>query len=119
MQLLDVDFEVAPGIGMKLAPGHNRDMAVVTATSGRRTFCFFSDLVPTAAHVTPSWVAAFDLYPLQAIDIKNRWLGEAAHGQWICGFGHEPETAFARIEKTESSFVACPENGQTGTPVLP
>lgn len=123
MQLLDADFEVAPGIEMKLAPGHNRDMTVVQATSAGQTFCFFSDLVPTVAHVTPSWVAAFDLYPLEAIDTKSRWLEEAARGQWLCGFGHEPEVPFAYIKKAGESFSALPceevDIGQTGMPVLP
>jgi len=123
MQLLDVDCEVVPGIEMKLAPGHNRDMAAVTATSAGQTFCFFSDLIPTAAHVTPTWVAAFDLYPLQSIETKARWLEKAVRGHWICGFGHEPETAFARIKKAGESFftLPCPEvdSGQAGMPVLP
>jgi glyoxylase-like metal-dependent hydrolase (beta-lactamase superfamily II) len=98
MQLVQGDFEIAPGIEMKVAPGHNRDMAVVTAHSGGQTFCFFSDLIPTAAHVTPSWVAAFDLFPLEAIDNKSRWMSRAAAGGWLCGFGHDPEIAFARIQ---------------------
>ena len=123
MQLLDADFEVAPGIEMKLAPGHNRDTAVVTATSAGQTFCFFSDLIPTAAHVTPSWVAAFDLYPLQAIETKTRWLEDAVRGQWLCGFGHDPEVAFAGIEKKNNSFFAIPceeaDIGQAAMPVLP
>ncbi len=108
MQLLDADYEVAPGIEMKLAPGHNRDMMVVTAASRGRTFCFFSDLIPTTAHVTPSWVAAFDLFPLDAIENKTRWLEQAAHGDWICGFAHDPEVAFARITKTGAAFTAVP-----------
>jgi glyoxylase-like metal-dependent hydrolase (beta-lactamase superfamily II) len=108
MQLLDDDCEIAPGISVKLAPGHNRDMMVVTAASAGRTFCFFSDLIPTAAHATPSWVAAFDLFPLQAIDTKLRWLDDAACGDWLCGFGHEPEVAFAQIKKTGQAFSADP-----------
>src|SRR6266852_1422452 len=109
MQLVQGDFEVAPGIEMKLAPGHNRDMAVVTASSKGQTFCFFSDLIPTAAHVTPSWVAAFDLFPLEAIDNKIRWLSEATRGNWLCGFGHDPVVAFARIETAGQAFatVSC------------
>ena len=122
MQLLDADFEVAPGIELKHAPGHNRDMAVVTARSAGRTFCFFSDLIPSVAHVTPSWVAAFDLFPLEAIENKTRWLTDAAEGGWMCGFGHDPEIAFARIEKSGQVFSAIPcamtENGQAGRPVL-
>jgi glyoxylase-like metal-dependent hydrolase (beta-lactamase superfamily II) len=110
MQLVEGDFEVAPGIEMKLAPGHNRDMAVLTASSKGQTFCFFSDLIPTAAHVTPSWVAAFDLFPLEAIDNKIRWLSKAARDHWLCGYGHDPEVAFARVRMKEGqAFVPVPE----------
>jgi len=100
---------------MKHAPGHNRDMMAVTARSAGRTFCFFTDLIPTAAHVTPSWVAAFDLFPLQAIDNKTRWLDRAVQGNWLCGFGHDPEVAFARIEKTEQAYTAVRCAGTTSS----
>ena len=101
MQLIDEDLEVVPGVRMSLAPGHNRDMMVVTAASAGETFCFFSDLIPTAAHVTPSWVAAFDLYPLESIENKLSWLKKAALDGWICGFAHDPRIAFARIESNQ------------------
>ena len=97
MTLVDGDCEIAPGVRMRRAPGHNRDMTVVTAESGGRTFCFLSDLVPTSAHLQPSWVAAFDLYPLQAIETKTEWLRAAAEGDWLCGFAHDVEVDFARI----------------------
>ena len=107
MTLVDGDCEVAPGVWMRRAPGHNRDMCVVVAESGGDTFCFFSDLVPTAAHTTPTWVMAFDLYPLLSIENKHRWLGAAADGHWICGFSHEVEMAFARIGRhPKAHFVA-------------
>jgi glyoxylase-like metal-dependent hydrolase (beta-lactamase superfamily II) len=89
---------------LRLAPGHNRDMMVVTAASGGATFCFWSDLIPTLAHVTPTWVAAFDLYPLQSIEMKTLLLDEAARDRWICGFGHDSEVDFARVERTEKGF---------------
>jgi glyoxylase-like metal-dependent hydrolase (beta-lactamase superfamily II) len=104
MKLLEGDGEVTPGIGLHLAPGHNRDMLVVTAYSGGETFCFFSDLVPSAAHLTPSWVAAFDLYPLQSIDTKIHWLSRAAAESWLCGFGHDCQIAFARVKQSGTSF---------------
>ena len=104
MKLVGPDSEVVPGIRMQAAPGHNRDMMVITAESGGSTFCFLSDLVPTAAHLHPTWVAAFDLYPLESIENKTKWLGQAAGGGWHCGFGHDPEIAFARIATEKSSF---------------
>jgi glyoxylase-like metal-dependent hydrolase (beta-lactamase superfamily II) len=98
LHLIDADREIAPGVSMELAPGHNRDMMVVRATSAGQTFCFFSDLIPTAVHVNPTWVAAFDLFPLEAIDNKIRWLTDAVRGGWICGFAHDAGIAFTRIE---------------------
>jgi glyoxylase-like metal-dependent hydrolase (beta-lactamase superfamily II) len=97
MTLLAGDCEIVPGIRMAHAPGHNRDMMVVTAESRGETFCFLSDLVPMAAHAQPSWVAAVDLFPMQTIDVKQQWLARAVAGNWWCGFGHDPAVAFARI----------------------
>jgi len=107
MILVDGDHEVAPGIWMRRAPGHNRDMMVVTASSGGQTFCFLSDLVPTAAHLQPTWVAAFDLYPLETIDNKIRWLTAAVEGGWYCGFGHDVSIPFARIAADAKTRFVC------------
>ena len=104
MKLVGVEREVVPGIRMVTASGHNRDMMVITAESGGQTFCFLSDLVPTVAHLHPTWVAAFDLYPLESIENKTKWLGQAAAGGWHCGFGHDADIAFARVTAEKSSF---------------
>jgi glyoxylase-like metal-dependent hydrolase (beta-lactamase superfamily II) len=106
MTLVDGDFEVAPGVWMRRAPGHNRDMTVVTAESNGETFCFFSDLVPTVAHIQPSWVAAFDLDPITVIDNKRRWLSAAVAGGWRCAFAHEVDVAFAGIVADSKSEFA-------------
>ncbi len=106
MCLLEGDAEIVPGIRATVVPGHNPNMMVVTAESRGQTFGFFSDLVPTAAHVTPTWVAAFDLAPIHTIDSKFRWLGRAARENWVCGFGHDPDVPFARIALSEGKFSA-------------
>lgn len=107
MTLIDGDREIVPGVWMRRAPGHNRDMMVITAESRGRTFCFFSDLVPTTAHVQPTWVMAFDLDPLLCIENKNKWLGAASKGDWICAFSHDSEVGFARItEHPKTQFAA-------------
>jgi glyoxylase-like metal-dependent hydrolase (beta-lactamase superfamily II) len=109
MTLASGDCEVVPGVHMRRAPGHTRDMMVITAESRGRTFCFFSDLVPTRHHVRPAWVMAFDLYPLESIENKTKWLEAAAEGDWICGFSHEHEVAFARIARhPKTHFEALP-----------
>ncbi len=97
MTLLDGDTEIVPGLEMRVVPGHNRDMCILLARSQGQTFCFWSDLIPTAAHLHPTWVAAFDLYPLTVIENKTRLLRQAVDEGWWCGFAHDPNLAFARI----------------------
>jgi hypothetical protein len=66
--------------------------------------------VPTAAHTQPTWVAAFDLFPLETIDRKGEWLATAAREDWLCAFGHDPQIAFARIRPDpKTRFTAVPE----------
>jgi glyoxylase-like metal-dependent hydrolase (beta-lactamase superfamily II) len=98
MHLLDGDVEVAPGVEVRVAPGHNRDMMIVLVRSRGETWCQLSDLVPYAAHVTPTWVTAFDLYPMETIATKAGVLERAAAEGWWCSFGHDPKTGFAKIE---------------------
>jgi glyoxylase-like metal-dependent hydrolase (beta-lactamase superfamily II) len=106
MMLVEGDYEVAPGVWMRTAPGHTRDMVVVTAESAGETFCFLSDLVPTIAHLPPTWMPAFDLYPLETIANKTKWLRAAAQGNWLCAFGHDA-AAFARIAMdAKKQFIA-------------
>jgi glyoxylase-like metal-dependent hydrolase (beta-lactamase superfamily II) len=107
----DDDREIVPGVRVHLAPGHNRDMMLVTAESGGETFGFFSDLVPTTAHLTPTWVAAFDLYPLESIAMKTIWLGRAADENWICGLGPDCAAAFTRVERVEGKHAGFRANG--------
>jgi glyoxylase-like metal-dependent hydrolase (beta-lactamase superfamily II) len=107
MRLVDGDdCEITPGIRMHLAPGHNRDLMLVTAQSNGATFCFLSDMAPLEPHLAPTWVAAFDLYPMEHIDTKLRWLARAAQEDWICGFAHEPEIAFTRIRLNKNRYEA-------------
>jgi glyoxylase-like metal-dependent hydrolase (beta-lactamase superfamily II) len=104
MTLLDGDVEVAPGIEVRVAPGHNRDMMIVLARSRGETWCNLSDLAPFGGHVTPTWVAAFDLFPLETIATKTNVLQRAADEGWHCSFGHDPKIAFARVETKEGKW---------------
>lgn len=104
LHLLDGDAELLPGIRVQVAPGHNRDMMVVIVESAGQTWCHFADLAPYAAHVTPTWVAAFDVFPLETIASKNELFARAAAERWWCSFGHDPVVSFARITQQGGKF---------------
>lgn len=104
LHLLDGDVEVSPGIQVQVTPGHNRDMMVVLVRSGGETWCQLADLAPYAAHVMPTWVAAFDLFPLESIRSKNELFARAAAEGWWCSFGHDPKVSFARMVLNDGKF---------------
>ena len=104
MELLETAAEVAPGVRVEKAPGHNRDMMIVKVSSAGETYCHLADLVQYAAQVTPTWVSGFDLFPLETIDNKTFILGSAAGNDWWCSFGHDPAVAFAKIELQEGKW---------------
>jgi glyoxylase-like metal-dependent hydrolase (beta-lactamase superfamily II) len=104
MQLLDGDGEIAPGVEVRVTPGHNRDMMIVLVRSGNETWCHFSDLIEYASQVTPTWVSGFDLFPLETIASRTELLTRAAAEGWWCSFGHDPSVAFAKIEVAEGKW---------------
>jgi len=103
VELFDAEAEPITGVRAVKAPGHNRDMCVVTLdgvgveTGPDSRGIFFADLVPTRAHVPTPWVMGYDLYPVTTMEHKDRWLGKAAAGGWLCIFEHEADQPLARL----------------------
>ncbi len=104
MQLLDGDVEVFPGIELRVAPGHNRDMMIVLVRSRGETWCHLADLVPYASQANPTWVSGFDLFPMETIATRTGLLERIAAESWWCSFGHDPGIAFAKIEVAEGKW---------------
>ena len=98
VELFDDSAEPVEGVRAVKAPGHNADMCIVLLDGGEAARgIYLADLVPTTAHVPYPWVMGYDLYPLETIAAKRRWLPRAAEGDWLCVFEHDPETPFARL----------------------
>ncbi len=106
MRLLDGDSDVAPGVRVQVARGHNRDMMIVAVESNGETWRHLADLVMYAAQTTPTWVSAFDLYPMDAIENKMLVLTRAASEDCWCSFAHDPAVDFAKIELKEGKWEA-------------
>jgi glyoxylase-like metal-dependent hydrolase (beta-lactamase superfamily II) len=109
MQLLSGDQEIVPGISVKLFPGHTMNMQAVVVTSGGKTACYISDLIPTSAHIDLTWVMAFDLSPIDTIDSRKRYYAQALPEKWLTVFTHDDAVPWAYIEKdTAGKLVVRP-----------
>ncbi len=110
-QLLEGDREIAPGVELIRTPGHVADLFAVRITSGGKTAFFFSDNVPSAAHLSYPWIMSFDLYPLKTLEQKQKWISEAVKGGWLCFFVHDPNipAAYLREKEGRVEALAVPE----------
>jgi len=60
---------------------------------------FWGDLLPTAHHVSPARVMAYDLAPLRVIGQKSLLLEEAAEKNWLGFMHHDLDPRPGRVDK--------------------
>jgi len=101
MRLLAGNQQIVPGISVKVFPGHTRHMQAAVISSGGKTACYISDLIPTTAHLDVTWVMAFDLFPLETIESRKQYYSRAIPEKWLTILTHDPQTPWAYVGKDE------------------
>ena len=110
-QLAEVhgDVELVEGVRVLRTGGHTRGSQAVLigaeasrdrAGPGERAI-FWGDLIPTRWQIPVRWTSAYDDYPVEAIEVRNRLVSRAAAEGWWCYFTHDPGELPIRIEATE------------------
>lgn len=120
MTLLDGDGEIAPGIEVRVYPGHTLAHQAVIIRSGGKTACYIGDLIPTTAHLDLTWVMAYDLLPLETIENRKRYYAEAVSQNWLTVFTHDPLTPWAYVENSgPGKYIARDvDTGETVPPIM-
>ena len=95
------DTEVVPGIRVVRTGGHTMHHQLVRIESGGRTAIFAADLMPTTAHVDLPWIMGYDLYPMDTLEYKRRFLREAIANEYVIFFEHDPVTACGIIRERD------------------
>ncbi|WP_263366743.1 MBL fold metallo-hydrolase [Edaphobacter bradus] len=98
--------QIVPGISVELFPGHTRQLMAVHIESkshGGATehACYISDLIPTSAHLDPTWVMGYDLDPLESISQRKRFYQRAIPEKWLVLFTHDHATPMSHITVNE------------------
>ncbi len=97
LNLVDGEVELFPGIHVAPSEGHTTALQLVRIEDGGETLVYCADLVPTAAHLRPSWIIGYDLRPLVCVEEKKALLSRALAGRWILFFEHDPRLAACRV----------------------
>lgn len=105
LHLLDGPTELFPGVHLFVSEGHTVGLQLVRLEADDRTLVFCGDLIPTTAHLRAAWVAAFDLYPLTAIEEKKQLLAQAVEEDWVLFLEHDPLVAACTVKDDGSGHV--------------
>ncbi len=108
LRFIDVTdgMEWLPGICIRLANGHTDAMMLPQITCNGRTLLYCADLLPSVAHLSLPWVMGYDMRPLDTLSEKKRLLQEAAAGNWLLFFEHDPKNEVCSVQNTEKGVRA-------------
>jgi len=99
LRFIEDDGDVFPGISVWRTGGHTMHHQLIRVESGGRTGIFTADLMPTSAHVDEPWIMGFDLYPVDTLFYKKRFLREAIEREYVIFFEHDPAIAAGIIRE--------------------
>ena len=100
------DSVVKPGVRVVRTGGHTGQHQIVFLESAGKTAVFTADLIPTTAHVQDPWIMGYDLFPMETLAVKKRFIRDAIDHEYLIFFEHDPVVAAGYIrEKDGRRFV--------------
>jgi len=106
-------FDPLPGLRCHVLGGHSDGVSVITLDEDApgETAIFWSDVVPTAHHIQPPYIMAYDLDVARSFEVRSSWLARAAEKGFLGLFYHDVDHAIGRLErvqghKTRYAFTA-------------
>jgi methylmalonyl-CoA epimerase len=101
LQLVDDDATIMPGVKVRRTGGHTMHHQMVFIESKKKTAAYVADLIPTTAHLPDPWIMGFDLYPMDTLAAKQRFLKEALEQEMLVFFEHDPVVAAGYIRERD------------------
>lgn len=98
LKLIDGDGEIAPGVSVRVLPGHTRYQQGIVLRDRDQIAVQPADLMPTAAHVGLRYNMAYDLLPYENMVNKGRLLSEGAAGGWMFLLAQDPLHTAHRVK---------------------
>jgi methylmalonyl-CoA epimerase len=95
------DQEIRPGVRVVRTGGHTGQHQIVFVESGGKTVVFVADLIPTTAHLQDAWVMGYDLFPVDTLMFKKRFIREAIDREHLIVFEHDPHVAAGYIREAD------------------
>lgn len=91
--------EIVPGVTLHHTGGHTRGHQLVEIKGSEGSAIHLGDVLPTHAHTNPLWIMAYDNFPLDLIEQKERLLPLYAQNDYWFTFYHDPVMKACKLDK--------------------
>ncbi len=105
VDLFEGDSLIKPGVRVVRTGGHTGQHQIVFVESAGRTAVFTADLIPTAAHIQDPWIMGYDLFPMETLAVKKRFIRDAIDHEYLIFFEHDPVVAAGYIREKDNKRV--------------
>jgi len=93
--------EIVPGVTLFRTGGHTAGHCGVRIESGGQTAIFIGEMMPTVAHRHLPWVMAYDLYPLETLEMKRKLFKEILAKKALVLMNHDPQHFALRLREAD------------------
>lgn len=104
LNLVNDEMFICPEVRLRLFNGHTRGQIVADVQTDHRAIVFAGDVIPTAAHVSPTWISAYDIYPLATYHEKIRLLDEAVTDDKVIVYCHDAYISCSTVKKINDFY---------------
>ena len=104
LQVFEDEYEVAPGVVVKLTGGHTPGHSVVHVTSGGERLTFAGDAIFPVGFEHPDWHNGFEHDPEESVRVRVRLLQEAAATGELLVAAHLPFPSIGRVAVDGDAF---------------
>ena len=105
MELFAGDSVIKPGVRVERTGGHTGQHQIVYIESVGEPACSWRIMIPTIAHLQDPWVMGYDLFPMDTLAFKKRFIREAIEREYLIFFEHDPKVAAGLHPREEGQEI--------------
>ena len=105
LHLVEGEAELFADVELIVSEGHTVSQQLPRFHGDGTHVTFCGDLLPTHAHLRPSWVMGYDLFPVTSVEEKKVLLAEALEEDGILVFEHDASMAGCRLAERDGEIV--------------
>jgi len=104
LTLLEQENSITDNVSVRFFDGHTAGLMAVSVNYHGKKLIFTGDMLPAAAFVPLSWISAYDIAPLTALNEKQAFLEEAVLNDYTLFLQHDEHHECASLKKTEKGI---------------